>query len=236
MKKLIAISFLLGTFITGCNTPINDNLEAETVKSNISSETKRSTAISPMSSNLAKEIAQLFDKNKDGKISANEFFVSVYIKNGSTSGNEYKNWDSINKKELSPVDTNLIVKALTATTEPAYFSFGINTVGNSISDNDLEKFSTSLSNAVLKDTAFVSGKIPVGTTKYGMFSTKLVIENISSNSLKKALVKHLRNSGVLINLSNQVKTDGDKDSYRLDGLDNKYIVSNLRNFKIYNYC
>ena len=225
MKKLITISLLLGTFITGCNTTINDNLEVETVKSNISSETKSSTFISPMSSNLAKEISQLFDKNKDGKISANEFFVSVYIKNGSSLGNEYKNWDYINKQELPSVDTNLIVKALTHNTEPAYFSFGINTTGNHISDIDLEKFSTSLSNSVLKDSTSVSGKIPFRTTKYGMFSTKFVVENLSSNSLKKALVKHLRNSsGLLINLSNQVRTDGDnKGSYRLDGLDNKYI-------------
>lgn len=225
MRKLIAISLLLGTFITGCNTPINDNLEYETTNSNISSETKSSTAISPMSSNLAKEIAQLFDKNKDGKIFANEFFVSVYIKNGSSLGIEYKNWDYINKKELPPVDANLIVKALTHTTEPAYFSFGINASGNHISDIDLEKFSTSLSNAVLKDSTSVSGKLPVRTTKYGMFSTTNIVENLSSNALKKALVKHLRNSsGVLINLSNQVRTDGDnKYSYRLDGLDNKYI-------------
>ncbi|MEK7434708.1 MAG: hypothetical protein AABZ74_16355 [Cyanobacteriota bacterium] len=224
MKKLIILA--LFTFTTACSVQNNQILESESIESSISSINKNDITKSPMSLGLAKEIALLFDINKDGKVSANEFAVKVYISpdNKALNSESYQNWDYINKKELAPVTLDSIIKSLTYNDGTGFFSFSSSKIGKNISESEMDKFSNTFATSISNDSSAVKGKIPVGTTKYGMFDTKLVTEVISVNSLKKAIVKQLKNSFVELSLSNKLKNDGKEAvNFRLDGLENKYI-------------
>ncbi len=224
MKKLMILA--LFTFTTSCSVQNNQILESEPIESSISSNNKNDITKSPMSLSLAKEISRLFDINKDGKVSANEFAVHVYISpdNKALNSESYQNWDYINKKELTPVTLDSIIKSLTYNDGTGYFSFSSSKTGKNVSDNQMEKFSLDFATSISNDSSAVKGKIPVGTTKYGMFDSKLVTEVISVNSLKKAIVKQLQNSFMEISLSNKLKNDGKESvNFRVDGLENKYI-------------
>ncbi len=238
MKKII--SFLsLGIFtvsiISGCGSnsvQVLDNSVKSQVINTQNSQIKPDDKIAavPLESSIAKQIARLFDKNNDGKIEAKEFKgnVGIWVATpaGKKASEQYENWDFVKNVPLQPIPVEMIVKALTLPKGDGYFYFGTINKDSDITESDLQRVSEGLSNLLLKDSISKNGKIPVGTFKNGFSGTKILTENLSANTVRRAIMKQfLYSPGTQVELSNKLSPNNDSEEvvyHRLNRIDHEY--------------
>ena len=123
MKKAIIFSTISVLTLTSCGVDDTTTLLTRPEENNkVVSNSVNS--ISKMDIKLAKEITNLFDLNKDGKISSNEFSMKVSFHNSKDQTFvDYRNWDSIKNQSLSPISLETITKALVYNDGVGYVSF-----------------------------------------------------------------------------------------------------------------
>jgi hypothetical protein len=182
----------------------------------------------PLEIQLSEKAAKLFDRNGDGLISAEEFKVnaSIWIQNKVIEN--YENWDHIKKIPLKPVPVSAVTRALSAKTGDGYFYFGTVSEDNDVDGDDYKRISEGLAGLLLKDSISENGKIPVGTFKTGFSgNTVTLTENISENSLRRALVRQFNYApDTFIELSNKLHPNNDSDDkvlHRIARIDHEYI-------------